>query len=639
MKNVSRLIFLFFLALSLFACAVKTAPPVEEPITYLDRIPLELRPLFQEAETAYRSGDLEAALPLYETLLKSHPGGMPGALARLRLGEILLEKGDLVGARRELEALGTTYQGDPFYHETRYLLALLALREGDPSRSELLSRELLREPLSPALRAKTLALMGDNLLAAGNASGAVTYYLLALEERPGEAAESALQGKTEGIVRHGLEENELKALLDKRKRRYPSGYVLVALARLSYERGDADAARSYVGRFLDGHPGHPLTGEGQDILNRLEKMAQVNRRAVGLILPLSGKFAAFGQKALDAALLALDLENEASDAAVPPMELFIEDSAGEPAGGKRAVEKLVMEDRVMGIIGTMAGDAAEEAARTAQALQVPLVTLTQKEAITETGDFVFRNFLTPPMIMKTLVHFAFMNMGMKRFAILYPDDPYGNEMMEAFWNEVEWYGGEVRGVESYEPNATDFSREIRALAGLPEKKDGQEQEEEKPAPFVDFDALFIPDTALKARLIAPQLAFHDITTVQLLGSNLWNTPDLLQGETTYLQGAVFVDVFFPDSLSRAVRDFVDRFYFAYGRNPTEIEALAFDTMKILLTLLEDEKIRIREDLRDALLQLKNDPGVTGLTGFDEGGEARKELFVLSIRGNKIVEVD
>jgi len=637
MKNVSRLIFLCFLALSLFACAVKTAPPVEEPVTFLDRVPLELRPLFHEAETAYRSGDLQAALPLYERLLKSHPGGTPGALARLRLGEILLEKGDLAGARRELEALGTTYRGDPLYHETQYLLALLALREGDPSRSELLSRELLQEPLSPALKAKTLALVGDSLLAAGNASGAVTYYLLALEERPGEAAESALRGKTEGIVRHGLDENELKALLEKQKRRYPSGYVLVALARLSYDRGDADAARSYVGRFLDGHPGHPLTGEGQDIVNRLEKMAQVNRRAVGLILPLSGKFAAFGQKALDAALLALDLENEGSDAAVPPMELFIEDSAGEPAGGKKAVEKLVKEDRVMGIIGTMAGDAAEEAARTAQALRVPLVTLTQKEAITETGDFVFRNFLTPPMIMKTLVHFAFMNMGMKRFAILYPDDPYGTEMMEAFWDEVEWYGGEVRGVESYEPQATDFSREIRALAGLPEKKDGHE--DEKPSPVVDFDALFIPDTALKARLIAPQLAFHDITTVQLLGSNLWNTPDLLQGETTYLQEAVFVDVFFLDSLSRAVRDFVDRFYFAYGRNPAEIEALAFDTMKILLTLLEDDRIRIREDLRDALLQLKNYPGVTGPTGFDEGGEALKKLFVLSIRGDRIIEVD
>ncbi|HNT57404.1 MAG TPA: penicillin-binding protein activator [Syntrophales bacterium] len=637
MKNVFRLFFLFFLGLSLCACAVKTAPRVEEPIPSLDRIPLALQPLFHEAETAYRSGDLEAALPLYETLVKSHPGGTPGALARLRLGEILLEKGDLAGARRELEALGTTYRGDPLYHETQYLLALLALREGDPSRSELLSRELLQEPLSPALKAKTLALVGDSLLAAGNASGAVTYYLLALEERPGEAAESALRGKTEGIVRHGLDENELKALLEKQKRRYPSGYVLVALARLSYDRGDADAARSYVGRFLDGHPGHPLAGEGQDILNRLEKMAQVNRRAVGLILPLSGKFAAFGQKALDAALLALDLENQASDGAVPPMELFIEDSAGEPSGGKKAVEKLVQEDRVMGIIGTMAGDAAEEAARTAQALQVPLVTLTQKEAITETGDFVFRNFLTPPMIMKTLVHFAFMNMGMKRFAILYPDDPYGTEMMEAFWNEVEWYGGEVRGVESYEPNATDFSREIRALAGLPEKKDGQE--EEKPSPVVDFDALFIPDTALKARLIAPQLAFHDITTVQLLGSNLWNTPDLLQGETTYLQEAVFVDVFFLDSLSRAVRDFVDRFYFAYGRNPAEIEALAFDTMKILLTLLEDDRIRIREDLRDALLQLKNYPGVTGPTGFDEGGEALKKLFVLSIRGDRIIEVD
>jgi len=633
-KKILCLFLLSLFGLSLFACAAKVVPRAEEPLVTSDRIPPELQPFFQEAEEAFRSGNRENALALYEKLFTEFPAGAPGTLARLRIGEILVEEGKYEKARQELEAIGPQFRGDPLYSKARYALALLASRTGDPSRSELLITELLKESLSPDLRANALALMGDNVLTAGNVVDAMNAYLLALEESPAEAMDFNLRGKIEGLVLHGMSVEELEGLLRKREGRYPSGYVLLALARLSYDSGDMILTRSYIERFLEDHPGHPLLQQGQDLLSRLEKIDQVDRRSIGLILPLSGKLSAYGRKALEAVLLAVDLMKDTTDS---PIQLFIEDTAGDPGKGKDAVEKLVTQDRVIGIIGPMAGPVAEEAARAAQTLHVPVITLTQKEGITEDGDFVFRNFLTPPMIMETLVHYAFRNLGMKRFAILYPDDAYGLEMMNLFWNEVEWYGGEIRGIEAYDPKQTDFGREIRILAGLPEEKDTLEKE--KPEPFIDFDALFIPDSAMKARLIAPQLAFHDVTAVQLLGTNLWNTSEILQGDTEYLQGALFVDGFFRESLSPAVRDFLDRFYFACGREPTEIEALAFDTMKILLSLLDDKGIRIREDLRDALLQLRNYPGVTGKTSFNESGEAEKELFVLTIRGDKIIQVN
>ena len=47
-------------------------------------------------------------------------------------------------------------------------------------------------------------------------------------------------------------------------------------------------------------------------------------------------------------------------------------------------------------------------------------------------------------------------------------------------------------------------------------------------PIVDFDALFIPDEHDKIVLIAPQLAFHDVTGVRLLGSSGWVDPELIE---------------------------------------------------------------------------------------------------------------
>lgn len=620
--------------LACFACAGKIVPRAETPFVIVDEIPPQFRTVYEEAEQAFRDGQWAKSRRLYEDLLSSVPSGTAGSLSRLRIGEILLEEGDFENASRTLESVPRRHDGDPLYDEARYALALLAFRKGEVSLSEGLTRELLKRKVLSPLKGKLLALLGENLLAAGNAAGAVDSYLAALKETAGEEEEKSLRGKIEGIVTHGMTVEDLAALYRKKEGDYPSGYVLFTLARLACESGDLEGARSHIREFLLENPGHPLYDDGLALSDRLLKIGLVDRNAVGVILPLSGKFAAYGKNALEAIQLALELAGEERDV---PVTLFVEDSEGNPEKAAQSVHTLVSENRVIGIVGPMSGPVAASAAREAQFLQVPIVTLTQEEDITDTGDFVFRNFLTPPMMMEALLQFAFRNMGMKRFAILHPDDSYGIEMMHLFWDEVERFGGEIRGVESYDPKETDFGREIRMLAGLPE--DRERPEKGQLDPILDFDALFIPDSFTNARLIGPQLAFYDVTAIRLLGTNLWNIPEIPKEDAEYLQGALFVDGFFRNSPSPAVRNFVDRFFFAYGKEPAEIEALAYDTMNILLDILKDGKVRIREDLRDTLLQWRNYPGVTGRTSFTPTGDVEKELYILTIRGDEILQVN
>ncbi|MBT8491338.1 MAG: penicillin-binding protein activator, partial [Deltaproteobacteria bacterium] len=365
------------------------------------------------------------------------------------------------------------------------------------------------------------------------------------------------------------------------------------------------------------------------------EMELVDHFAIGCLLPLTGKFAKYGNMVLESILLATGVFDPINSS---PIKLIIEDSKGDPETARQAVIKLATEDRVIGIIGPMSSITALEAAKEAQQLRVPMLTLTQKDRITAIGDYVFRNFLTAAMQVKTLVQYSVQNLGMTSFAILYPEDKYGIEMMNLFWDEVLRLGGEIRGVESYDAKKTDFGDEIKALTGLNFQEQETEAEEEKPKPIVDFDALFIPDSYARVAMIAPQLAFYDVTGIQLLGTNAWNSKELLKGDREYLEGAIFVDGFFRNSYYPSVRNFIDRFYFAYGREPIDMEALAYDAASIIVTILQNDTIKTRNDLMDNILQLSNYPGITGTTSFLEDGDAQKTLYVLMVRGNDIIQI-
>jgi hypothetical protein len=50
-------------------------------------------------------------------------------------------------------------------------------------------------------------------------------------------------------------------------------------------------------------------------------------------------------------------------------------------------------------------------------------------------------------------------------------------------------------------------------------------------------------------------------------------------------------------------------------------------------------IRFRNTLKNELERLTNFQGVTGLTSFDNDGEARKQLYLLQIRGNHFFQLE
>jgi ABC-type branched-subunit amino acid transport system substrate-binding protein len=292
----------------------------------------------------------------------------------------------------------------------------------------------------------------------------------------------------------------------------------------------------------------------------------------------------------------------------------------------------------------------------AQELGVPLVALTQKEAVG--GDYVFNAALTPAMQVRELVRFATEKAGAKRFAVLSPTSKFGEEYANAFWDEVDRVGGSIRGYETYPENETDFRAYIDKIVGLAQTDARAHEVEElkllKAAtpvkthskkfdrmfdlkPIVDFDAVFIPDEPKVLGQILPTFAYRDVEKVLFLGINTWNSQELLARAGQFAEGSVFVDGYYAGAESPSSKKFMEEYRETYGSEPSLVEALAYDAANIVASLIRDGGAGSRSSLRDKIIGLRDFPGVAGKISYQEG-RLTKRLQFLTVKNGRIEEV-
>ena len=454
-------------------------------------------------------------------------------------------------------------------------------------------------------------------------------------------------------------------LLEGMDKEVPADYLMFQLGLNFAMEEKYDDAIIAMENFLDQFPEHENTSLAEDLIKQIKESALFSRHTIGCLLPLSGPYQAVGFRALKGIELALDRFSAQSDG--PQMNIIVKDTGGSTEQTRLAIQELI-DERVAAIVGPIV--TAELAAFEAQQNRIPIITLTQKDQITAIGDYVFRNFITPEMQVKAIADYTTSSLGLNRFAILYPDENYGITFMNLFWDRLIENGGKVVGLESYNPEHTDFADPIRKLVGLyykipedlkeaselsPGESDYQgdaerqldqmrgneirsRKKKDEPEAFVDFDAIFIPDSPKTAGLIIPQLAFYDVKDVYLIGTNLWHSEVLIKMATQYVQGAIMPDGFFAESASPMVQDFVKVFEDTYEETPGFIEAVVYDSAMMLFGVLVQPDLRFKSELKERLLNLADFSGVTGPTYFDENGEAQKQLYLLKIKGRKFVEL-
>jgi len=179
---------------------------------------------------------------------------------------------------------------------------------------------------------------------------------------------------------------------------------------------------------------------------------------VGVILPLTGGQAAFGEIEKNSFEMAVEKVNAAGGINGKKLELLFEDDTGKPEVARSAAEKLISKDKVVMLGGGYGSSETFAIAGVAQQNEMPfLVNTGSADKITEQGwDYVFR--LNPPVSAYPEALESFLTAVVKpqSCAILYEDSAFGTSGSKNFSANAERLGMKVALMEGYSKGGVDF---------------------------------------------------------------------------------------------------------------------------------------------------------------------------------------
>ena len=238
---------------------------------------------------------------------------------------------------------------------------------------------------------------------------------------------------------------------------------------------------------------------------------------IGVLGPLTGRYARFGnafQAGVRQASIAAD------PAGTSRWELVLEDTEGDPVAAALAAQRLCREQRCELVIGALLSSTTATAALVTDRYGVPLISPTAtNERLGLLGPNVLQSNLTGPVEAGILARLASEVLLKDRFAIIRPDTPEGASLAAAFAAEVTAHGDTLLIEAVFDPSATDFRSQVRAVREL------------RP------EVLFVPATVDQMVLLGPQIDFFKVGAL-LLGPSEWNSSRLMQKAGSVLERAL-----------------------------------------------------------------------------------------------------
>lgn len=590
--------------LVLAGCPTRFDPRAETKISSTDP---EADHAYREARARLEVGDLREAQARFAAFLQKYPNDPLAQSARLGEARAALGLNDARKAKELAEPLATEAPraNEPATDEAlraraRWLYGLALHKTGDWQRS----RELLRpfaQSIQPGDDAVELhAVLADDAAHLDDWEDSLREYSsffagarasekVYLRDRASEIAGKLSSSEALRLWNTLPKDSLAAAFLGRRVAadRRAAGDEATARAILDESRG----ARERAG-LEEAKP---------------SRASENVQRAIGCLLPLSGKERAIGERALRGALLAADLAGSSLPSGLP-IEIKVRDTGSDPARAQAGVEELAQEG-VVALVGPTGKLEAQLAAPRAEALGVPFLELSPDP--TRRGDLTFKLVRPREAAAAALVREAARQKA-RTVAILAPDSNYGRAMAQAISDGAKQLGLRVAADVRFPEASTTFVDPVQKL------KDARP------------DAVIIPAAMSSLALIAPQLASSGLTRmpgVKPLGktAGLYATADginaqLITSTAKYLQGAVLAPAFYADASDPRVGGYVERYRAAYGEEPTVVDAMAYDAVRAARIALDHEGgVANRGALASQLGRLA-ETGLTGELAFSAGGE-------------------
>jgi len=310
---------------------------------------------------------------------------------------------------------------------------------------------------------------------------------------------------------------------------------------------------------------------------------------VGVVVPLTGRYAAGGDQVRNGYVLAAEDINKAGGVEVMgakvPLELVVLDDESDPTKTVQHMERLYSEEDVVAYLGGFGSDLHAAAAAIAEKNKVPYIGVAfALYQIHQQGyQYLFSPFPKSPSL-ATAYFDVFDTLDPKplKVAIFAETTDWGAELGGAWRQEAEARGYEIVADETYAPGSTDFSDLILKA------KDGGAQA---------VLALPNPPDALALVKQMKELDFNPGITAIVRGADAVTWPENLgkDGDYVLLSAGGNPEADFPGAL-----DMVKRHEEAFGKTAAGTTAPAYSTVQILVDAIQRANSLDPQAIRDAI---------------------------------------
>jgi len=315
---------------------------------------------------------------------------------------------------------------------------------------------------------------------------------------------------------------------------------------------------------------------------------------IGIVLPLTGTAADYGETFKSGAALAEEEINARGGIKGRPLQLVYGDSKALPKDGVAEIKRLISIEKVPAVISTVTGVVLP---------QFPIVTETQtvlmtvgavSPAIRKGGQWVFSNFPLADDEERQIAEFTFNTLGHKSAAIIYENSAYGKDLSKIFIETFKKLGGTIVAEEIIDKGGRDFRSQLtRVKATNP--------------PVVAMYAYYA-----EAGLIVRQAAELGIKT-QFISHGAPQTPAFAEiagpAATGFISGAPR-----PDDNAPNVKDFKARYKKRFNKEPDLYSPYFYDAVQLFAAAI-DKGGYTSDGIRTALKNLKDFPAVNGHMTF------------------------
>ena len=306
---------------------------------------------------------------------------------------------------------------------------------------------------------------------------------------------------------------------------------------------------------------------------------------VGIVLPLTGEKAKFGEIEKNSFLMALNEINKAGGVKGKKIELLIEDDTGKPDIARAAVEKLVSKDNVVMLGGGYGSSETYSIAGVAQQKKIPfLINTGSADDITSKGwNYVFR--LNPPVSEYANAAESFYRevAKPKTAVILFENTLFGTSGSKDAEKTLKEMGVQMLLKEGYEHGAVDFKPLLIKVKNA------------------NPDLIYMISYVMDAALLMRQSMELDINPKMFVGGGAGFTlPDFYQNAGKAAEGVFSADLWVPTLPYPGAMDYFKNYKKQFGKDTEYHGAEAYAAMQVIADVLKRAKTFSAEDIRQAL---------------------------------------